>query len=57
MPKGTSINDDSVFHFNKVFKHKLVRLQINQIQMKETTEEKEETKGGVFLDRQYQVGK
>lgn len=54
-PKGMAITEDSVFHFNKVFKHKLVKLQINQIQMKETTEEREDTKGGVFLERQYQV--
>ena len=55
-PKGSSVDEESVFYYNKVFKHKLVRLQINQVQMKETDEERKETKEGVFLERQYQVG-
>ena len=54
-PKGSSVDDESVFYYNKVFKHKLVRLQINQVQMKETDQERKDTKEGVFLERQYQV--
>merc|ERR1711879_1071284 len=55
MGKGIAIQEDCQFHYNKVFKHKLVRLQINQIQMKETEEEREDTKVGVTLERQYQI--
>jgi len=54
-PKGSSVDEESVFYYNKVFKHKLVRLQINQVQMKETDQERKETKEGVFLERQYQI--
>ena len=54
-PKDAAITDSCQFHYNKVFKHKLVRLQINQIQLKETDEERKDTTTGVFLERQYQI--
>ena len=54
-PKGPAVTEDSVFYFNKVFKNKLNRLQINQVQMKESEEEKRDIKEGVFLERQYQI--
>lgn len=37
------------------FKHKLFRIKINQIQMKETVEEQVSTTERVFQDRQYQI--
>jgi cullin-4 len=53
--KGIEINSDDVFTFNKEFKHKLFRIKINQVQLKETQEENQETNEKVFQDRQYQV--
>ena len=35
-PKGKEIDETDTFSFNAEFKHKLVRIKINQIQMKET---------------------
>ncbi|XP_065840721.1 cullin-4A-like [Oscarella lobularis] len=54
-PKGKEIEDDDIFRFNKEFKHKLFRIKINQIQMKETPEENASTTERVFRDRQYQI--
>lgn len=34
--QGKEIDDGDVFSFNKDFKHKLIRIKINQVQMKET---------------------
>lgn len=54
-PKGKEIADDDTFTFNSEFKHKLFRIKINQIQMKETPEENVNTTERVFQDRQYQI--
>ena len=54
-PKGKDIEDADKFIFNDGFKHKLYRIKINQIQMKETHEENTSTTERVFQDRQYQV--
>lgn len=54
-PKGKEINETDNFTFNADFKHKLVRIKINQIQMKETVEENTSTTERVFQDRQYQI--
>lgn len=54
-PKGKDIEDGDKFTFNDDFKHKLFRIKINQIQMKETQEENTSTTERVFQDRQYQV--
>ncbi|KAK0048820.1 cullin-4A [Biomphalaria pfeifferi] len=54
-PKGKDVNDTDTFHFADDFKHKLYRIKINQIQMKETQEENTSTTERVFQDRQYQV--
>ncbi|CAD5118119.1 DgyrCDS6858 [Dimorphilus gyrociliatus] len=54
-PKGKDIFTTDKFHFNKDFKHKLFRIKINQIQMKETKEENTATAERVFQDRQYQI--
>ncbi|XP_065178667.1 cullin-4B-like isoform X2 [Sycon ciliatum] len=54
-PKGKEVNDCDVFRFNKDFSHKLFRIKINQIQMKETQQENNTTAEKVILDRQYQI--
>lgn len=53
--KSLEITSDEVFTFNKGFTHKLCRIKINQVQLKETQEENQCTNDGVFQDRQYQV--
>ncbi|CAE1256582.1 CUL4 [Acanthosepion pharaonis] len=55
VPKGRDVVDGDKFVFNDDFKHKLFRIKINQIQMKETQEENTSTTERVFQDRQYQV--
>ncbi|KAF7269567.1 hypothetical protein GWI33_017456 [Rhynchophorus ferrugineus] len=55
IPKGRDIQDDDRFRFNADFTNKLFRIKINQIQMKETTEEQKATEERVFQDRQYQI--
>eukprot|EP00743_Colponemidia_sp_Colp-15_P004129 GILK01004457.1.p1 GENE.GILK01004457.1~~GILK01004457.1.p1 ORF type:complete len:721 (-),score=162.74 GILK01004457.1:108-2270(-) len=54
-PMSRDVNDDDMFSFASDFTHKLVRIKINQIQMKETKEENEQTTERVFQDRQYQI--
>ncbi|XP_060516323.1 cullin-4B [Cylas formicarius] len=55
IPKGRDIYDNDRFRFNNEFTNKLFRIKINQIQMKETTEEQKATEERVFQDRQYQI--
>lgn len=55
VPKGREIEDNDKFRFNNEFINKLFRIKINQIQMKETTEEQKATEERVFQDRQYQI--
>ncbi|KAK7898323.1 hypothetical protein WMY93_019176 [Mugilogobius chulae] len=55
MPRGKDVEDGDRFNFNNDFKHKLFRIKINQIQMKETVEEQVSTTERVFQDRQYQI--
>ncbi|CAH2223460.1 cullin-4A [Pelobates cultripes] len=55
MPKSKDVEDGDKFSFNGDFKHKLYRIKINQIQMKETVEEQVNTTERVFQDRQYQI--
>uniref|UniRef100_A0A8B9KCP2 Cullin-4A n=1 Tax=Astyanax mexicanus TaxID=7994 RepID=A0A8B9KCP2_ASTMX len=54
-PRGKDVEDGDRFNFNIDFKHKLFRIKINQIQMKETVEEQVSTTERVFQDRQYQI--
>ncbi|KAL4631599.1 cullin-4B [Arapaima gigas] len=54
-PKSKDIEDGDKFSCNDDFKHKLFRIKINQIQMKETVEEQASTTERVFQDRQYQI--
>ncbi|XP_058506223.1 cullin-4B [Solea solea] len=55
VPKSKEIEDGDKFSCNNDFKHKLFRIKINQIQMKETVEEQASTTERVFQDRQYQI--
>jgi len=55
LPKGKEVNDGDKFHYNTEFKHRLIRIKINQIQMKESIQENSDTRERVFQDRQYQV--
>ncbi|XP_018322699.1 cullin-4B isoform X2 [Agrilus planipennis] len=55
IPKGRDVEDNDKFRFNNDFVNKLFRIKINQIQMKETTEEQKATEERVFQDRQYQI--
>uniref|UniRef100_H2ZFM0 Cullin-4 n=2 Tax=Ciona savignyi TaxID=51511 RepID=H2ZFM0_CIOSA len=54
-PKGKDVNDNDTFSLNTEFKHKLIRIKINQIQLKESVEENTDTTERVFQDRQYQI--
>ncbi|XP_036424919.1 cullin-4B [Colossoma macropomum] len=54
-PKSKDVEDGDKFSCNDDFKHKLFRIKINQIQMKETVEEQASTTERVFQDRQYQI--
>ncbi|CAF0834679.1 unnamed protein product [Brachionus calyciflorus] len=53
--KGVDVHSEDIFKFNKSFTHKLYRIRINQVQLKETQEENQSTNEKVFQDRQYQV--
>ncbi|CAH0405175.1 unnamed protein product [Chilo suppressalis] len=54
-PRGREVQDADTFAFNNDFTNKLFRIKINQIQMKETSEEQKATEERVFQDRQYQI--
>ncbi|ETV85831.1 hypothetical protein H257_02392 [Aphanomyces astaci] len=54
-PKGRDVADTDEFVFNASFSNQLMRIKINSIQMKETTEENTETHEAIFRERQYQV--
>ncbi|XP_049882276.1 cullin-4A [Pectinophora gossypiella] len=54
-PRGREVDDSDTFAFNHDFTNKLFRIKINQIQMKETSEEQKATEERVFQDRQYQI--
>ncbi|XP_030031725.1 cullin-4A isoform X2 [Manduca sexta] len=54
-PRGREVDDNDHFAFNADFTNKLFRIKINQIQMKETSEEQKATEERVFQDRQYQI--
>lgn len=54
-PKGKDIEDGDNFICNDDFKHKLFRIKINQIQMKEMAKEQASTTEREFQDRQYQI--
>lgn len=54
-PKGRDVADSDMFSVNASFTHALVRVKINQIQLKETRAEAEATTEKVVQDRQYQI--
>lgn len=54
-PRGRDVADTDKFNFNMDFTNKYCRIKINQIQMKETTEEQKVTEERVYQDRQYQI--
>ncbi|CAF1451196.1 unnamed protein product [Adineta steineri] len=54
-PISKDINIDDRFTLNTSFDHKLIRIKINQVQLKETPEENSSTTQRVVQDRQYQI--
>ncbi|CAF2526276.1 unnamed protein product [Rotaria sp. Silwood2] len=54
-PISKDINADDRFTLNTSFEHKLIRIKINQVQLKETPEENSSTTERVVQDRHYQV--
>ncbi|KAH8673992.1 Cullin [Xylariales sp. PMI_506] len=54
-PKGKDVKDTDTFTVNKAFTDPKYRIKINQIQLKETKEENEETHKKVAVDRQFET--
>jgi cullin-4 len=54
-PKGKEVEDGDSFHYNSTFTAPMVRIKINQIQIKETKAEQDATNEQVLQHRQYQV--
>lgn len=54
-PKTREVGEADRFSVNEELAHKLYRIKVNAIQMKETTEENQKVAEGVFQDRQYQI--
>lgn len=54
-PKGRDVNPTDTFTVNKAFTHPTYRIKINQIQLKETKEENQETHERVAADRQFET--
>lgn len=54
-PQGRDVGDNDLFHFNEAFKNERHRIRINQIQMKESTEEQASTETRVLLDRELVI--
>ncbi len=50
-----TIGDSDVFSYNADFKHNLLRVTINQVQLKETKEEQKITTEKVFIERQFAI--
>ncbi|KAI1131539.1 ubiquitin ligase subunit CulD [Nemania abortiva] len=54
-PKGKDVNPTDTFVVNKGFSDPKVRIKINQIQLKETKQENQETHERVARDRQFET--
>jgi cullin-4 len=54
-PRGRDVNHDDTFTVNMGFMEPKYRIKINQIQLKETKEENQETHERVHQDRQYET--
>ena len=52
---GSRLDPDDVIVFNRGFKAPAYRVKVNNLQLKESTEEREATSERVIQDRQYQV--
>ena len=52
---GSRLDRDDVVVFNRGFKSAAYRVKVNNLQLKESTEEREATSDRVIQDRQYQV--
>lgn len=54
-PAGKDVGDNDTFKYVSDFRHPLVRIKINQIQIQETPEESRRTNEQVMQDRQHQM--
>lgn len=54
-PRGKDVAPTDGFTVNSAFSHEAYRIKINQIQVKETKEEKQETHEQVHKDRQFEI--
>lgn len=54
-PKGREVNETDTFNINMTFTHPKIKFKINQVQLKETKEENQETLERVHQDRQYET--
>jgi cullin 4 len=54
-PAGKDVGDEDIFKYVADFKHPLLRIKINQIQIQETPEESKRTNEQVMQDRQHQI--
>ncbi|KAK7737796.1 hypothetical protein SLS53_006416 [Cytospora paraplurivora] len=54
-PKGKEVGPGDTFTLNRAFKDPRYRIKINQIQLKETKEENQETHQRVAADRQFET--
>ncbi|CAD6885239.1 unnamed protein product [Tilletia controversa] len=52
IPQGKDVDETDEFHVNEGWKNERHRIRINQIQMKETEEEAQETEARVLVDRE-----
>lgn len=53
--RNKDIQADDIFYYNCKFHDKLFRVKINQIQLKESVEERQATEKSVLADRQFQI--
>jgi cullin-4 len=54
-PKGKDVNETDTFSVNLGFEHPTYRVKINQVQLKETKEENQETHMRVAEDRNFET--
>jgi cullin-4 len=52
---SSSITNTDSFRWKEDFKHKMMRIKINTIQVQETIEENDQVRESVLRDRQYQI--
>ncbi|PAA48168.1 hypothetical protein BOX15_Mlig016126g2 [Macrostomum lignano] len=54
-PSSKDVLPTDTFQYNAEFRHKLIKVKFNQLQLKETDKEQKLTEERVFADRQFQV--